>query len=777
MQAADPAPGAPAGRRLFVSYTAADRAWAEWVAWQLEAAGHQVRLQAWDFQPGANFVEQMNQALGWAERVVAVISDAYFASPYARDEWTAALVRGRGEPDRLLLVRVQPCTVPPLLANRVWVDLVGVDEATAGLRLMAAVAGARAKPTVAPVFPGGGEPGVPPRFPGVGAAISNLPPRNLGFVGRAGLLEVLHQRLAGGESAALVAAYGLGGVGKTQLALEYAHRHAGDYELVWWLTADSALSIVGGLAELAPRVGVAVEPDLEATAAAVIDVLGRRAGWLLVFDNADDPQVVARFLPAGGDGRVLVTSRNPTFGQLGARIPVEVLPTGEAAELLLARTHDPDRAAAVELATELDGLPLALAQAAGYCEQTSLDLGGYLARYRTRRAELLAKATPLGYPDPVTTTWQLNLDQLQHREPAAVELLRLCAFLAPEAIGLELLAAAPEKLPAVLAGVVVDELALDEAIAALYRFSLLRRDRNGLGVHRLVQQVVRDSLDTEQTRVWAGRAVELVLAAMPKEPQDPGGWPRCAVLVAHAQAAAGHARACAAASETTGALLNQVGVYLWSRAELAAARVSLDQALAIKEAAYGTDHPQVARTLGNLGNVLRELGELPDARQQLERALAIFEATYGPDHPEVARTLSNLGNVLGELGESPAARAHLERALAIKEATYGPDHPEVARTLSNLGAVLRQLGELPAARAHLERALAIKEAAYGPDHPEVARTLSDLGIVLDELGELPAARACQERALAILRETLGAQHDHTRHVERLLGELADRDEE
>jgi tetratricopeptide (TPR) repeat protein len=766
VQAEDPSsPVAAArspGQRLFVSYTASDRGWAEWIAWQLEAVGYRVELQAWDFHPGQHFIERMNQAAS-ADRVVAVLSDTYLASPYASEEWWAALLRGHGEPVRLLPVRVAACTLPPLLAGRIYVDLVGVDEAEAARRLRqgaaASVKGTRGKPAVAPAFPGGPDvpaAGTQPPFPGSGPAISNLPPRNLHFTGRATLLEALEEQLKVGV-AALVAAHGLGGVGKTQLALEYAHRHAHQYELVWWVAADMASPIVTGVGELAPRLGLAVEADLEATAARVVEALGRRSGWLLVFDNAEDPSQVDRFLPAGSGGHVLVTSRNPAFGQLGTKIEVAVLPAEEAVAFLLARSGDSDQVAARELAGELGGLPLALAQAAAYCEQTSLDLAGYLARYRSRRRELLARGALAGYPETVATTWRLNLEQVQLGTPAAVDLLRLCAFLAP-AIPLELLTAAPAVLPTALARVVADELATDELVAALHRFSLVRRGRSGLAVHRLVQAVVRDSLNREQASMWAGRAVRLVLAALPEDPEDPGGWPRYAALLAHAQTAAGHAHARAVGADATATLLYRVGAYLWSRVELPAARAALKQALAIISPVNGPHHPSVAAAVHMLGLVQRDLGDLTGARQRLEVALAINQAAYGPNHPEVANTLGDLGGVLEELGDLAGAHRHQERSLAMLEAAYGANHPHVAIAVGSLGNLLRKRGDLAGARRFRERALAITQAAFGPDHPRVALSLGNLGLVLEELGDLAGAHACHVRALAINEAAFGPDH-------------------
>ena len=388
------------------------------------------------------------------------------------------------------------------------------------------------------------------------------------------------------------------------------------------MLADAAPSILTGLAELASRLGLADEPDLEATATRVVEAPGRRPGWLLVFDNAE---------------------------------------------------------------------------AAAYCEQTSLDLAGYLARFRTRRRELLARGTPADYPWTVATTWRLNLEQVEAGAPAAAELLRLCAFLAPDAIPLELLAAAPAELPATLAKVVGDGLAMDELVAALHRFSLMRRDRSGLAVHRLVQAVVRDSRTTGQARQWAERTVRLVLEALPGDPQDPGGWPRYAALLAHAQTAAAHARARNAALHVTAALLYQVGGYLWSRAELAAARVALEQTLAITAPAGGPGHPLAAAAMHLLGLVVRDLGDLDGARQRLELALVASQAAHGPGHPDTANALGDLGGVLEELGDLDGAYRHQERALAMFEAAYGPDDPRTAASLNNLGLVLEEQGDLAAA--------------------------------------------------------------------------------
>jgi TIR domain len=251
------------GRDFFISYTGVNRPWAEWIAVQLEAAGYSTVLQAWDFRPGSDFLHQMQQATTTAGRTIAVLSPAYFGSEFGEAEWRAAFVKDpTGELGLLLPVRVQPCEPPGLLASRVYVDLVNTDEATAKRLLLAGVDRSGARPTTAP-FPGvaAGGPGAPEvmRFPGQGSEVSNLPARNPNFSGRDELLERLHASLQAGSAAAVVptgAVHGLGGVGKTELAVEFAHRFASDYDIAWWVPAELPTSATASLAALAGRLGV-----------------------------------------------------------------------------------------------------------------------------------------------------------------------------------------------------------------------------------------------------------------------------------------------------------------------------------------------------------------------------------------------------------------------------------------------------------------------------------------------------------------------------------------
>jgi tetratricopeptide (TPR) repeat protein len=763
---------------FFISYNSADRQWAEWIAWQLEEAGYTTVLQAWDFRPGSNFVLEMQRAATEAERTIAVLSPDYLGARFTQPEWAAAFAQDpTGEKGTLLPVRVRECDLKGLLPQIIYIDLVGLEEAAAKDALLAGVSRARAKPTAPPGFPGIITRSVPqrPRFPGALPSTWNIPLlRNPNFTGRESLLAELRAALTSGQPAALTQAIsGLGGVGKTQLAVEYAYRHAADYDVVWWVRAEEPATLAADYASLAGPLGLPQkeEPDQRVVVEAVRRWLGQNAGWLLVFDNAPGPAQVRDYLPQAATGHVLITSRSPVWRGVASPLTVQVMERPESVDFLLKRTGQADEEAADALAEALGDLPLALEQAGAYVEASGGTLSGYLRLFRRRHRELLRRGKPsTDYPDTVATTWELSFQQVQQASPAGADLLSLCAFLAPDDIPRNLLSEGAQHLPQPLADAVVDALAFDEALAALRRYSLVEVGGDALSVHRLVQAVACDRLPEKAQRTWAEAAAGLVNSVFPSGIQtDMQTWPHCARLLPHALAAAGHAEALEVASEATARLLNQAGLYLQGRAEFAEARAASERALAIDEAVFGPDHPKVATMVNNLGLVLRDLGDLAGAREALQRALAIWEKQLGPDHPNVASALNNLGMVLQDLGDLAGAGAAFERALAIWEKQLGPDHPNVASAVNNLGSVLRDLGDLAGARAAFERALAIDEAAFGHDHLKVATAVNNLGIVLRDLGDLAGAWAAFERALAIFEKALGADHPNVATLVNNLG--------
>jgi tetratricopeptide (TPR) repeat protein len=578
--------------------------------------------------------------------------------------------------------------------------------------------------------------------------------RNVSFTGREGLLEELHQALTRGAAVALT---GLGGIGKTQLALEYAYRHRDEYRVVWWVRAEDGATLAADYAGLAAALGLAEREAREqaVVVAAVRLWLEQNTGWLLVFDNAGSRAAVRDYVPQG-QGAVIITSREPVWSGVATPLGLAVLAPEEAVAFLCKRTGDTDAAAAASLAEVLGRLPLALEQAAAYIEDTGGSLQHYRELFEEHHAALLQQGRlSTEYPDTVATTWALSIGKV---DEAARALLNLCAFFAPEGIPLDAIRQEAGGLPSPLDSVAADAVRLDSAIAGLLRFSLIGRQGEDLSVHRLVQAVVREQLEDAERQAWAAAAVGLLNTRFPFESDDVRTWRVCARLLTHALQAGQWAEAFAAAPEATARLLNQAGLYLQARAEFTGARALLERALRIGEAALGAEHPTVAAYANNLGDLLRVQGDFAGARALFERALRIGETALGMEHPRVAIRAGNLGLVLQAQGDFAGARALYERALRIDEAVYGPDHPDVGTDVNNLGGVLQAQGDLAGARALFERALRIGEAALGAKHPTVATYANNLGLVLRAQGDFAGARVLFERALRIDEAAYGPDH-------------------
>jgi tetratricopeptide (TPR) repeat protein len=620
---------------FFVSYTSADRAWAEWIAWQLEAEGYTVIIQAWDFEPGDNFVARMRDALEHAERTLALVSAAYLASPYCTDEWTGAFLHDSGGRNRLLQVRIEDCEVPRLLRAQVYIDLVGLPREQARRRLLAEVKRGRRKPPTEPGFPHDSAEKAGPRFPGRHLEVTNLPPRNPDFTGRGALLTELHQTLTAGGVTAVVQAttvHGLGGVGKTHLALEYAHRYASHYDVIWWVPAEQPVAIPGLLAGLARRLGVPAQTIQAELLASLWDVLRERDRWLLIYDNAEGPRELAPYRPPGGHGTVLITSRAPTWGRETATVRLDVLDRDEAVLFLRRRTGSKDTEVLASLAGLLGNLPLALEQAAAYMDEAHVTPADYLVLYRQCGEELLALGEPLTTEQTIFTTWQVALNRVR-TTPGAKDLLTLCAFLSPDGIPRAQLAERAETLPMSLRRVVSRPLLYRQAASALGRYSLVTVTADSLIVHRLVQTVVRSSLSSRKQRSWAAIAVRLVAAAFPRDCDRVATWPVCALLLSHALAVVDHAQTFRIESKPSARLIYEAGLYLWSRGQYQQALMLHEHTLRTFRRVVGGEHPETLVSMNNLATTLQALGDLQGAHYLYEQTLAASQDALGKIHP------------------------------------------------------------------------------------------------------------------------------------------------
>jgi tetratricopeptide (TPR) repeat protein len=754
-------------KEFFISYTKADQSWAEWIAWQLEQEGYTTVIQAWDFFAGSNFVSNMQNATADTDCTIAVISPAFFTSPYTEAEWTSAFASDpTGAKCKFVMVRVEDVELAGLLKSRVYIDLVGLTAKEASERLFKQLKDDRAKPDKPPVFPGLDDKSkaIVPRFPGELPPIWNIPfRRNPNFTGRDEYLSKLESELKSGSYTALTQAIrGMGGIGKTQIALEYAYRYSTNYQAIWWIRAEDERTLAANYAAFAIKANLPEKdaPEEQVVINAVQDWLEHNQKWLLIFDNAVRPEDVKPFLPKGASGHVLITSRHQAWEKLCRSFSIDIWPRKESVEFLINRTRDKNRSSAHSVAEELGDLPLALEQAAAFMNESGMGFDEYLELYQTRRNELWDEENPpIDYPDTVGTTWSLAIEKVQEEASAGALVLNLCAYLAPDEILRSLISGASEYLPEELSVHVNDSLALNKGIKALNQYSLVKAQPDSLSVHRLVQVVARDRLTTEEQKTYSEAAVQAVNDIFPSEGYgDIEVWPQCALLRSHGNVVIEHAIAMEVGLEPTADLLNSIALYLLGRASYSNAEQLFRCALEIYETQFEPGHPSIATSQSNLALALQDLGKYSEAKPLFHRALEIRETQLGADHPSVAQSLNNLASLLQDQGNYSEAGPLYRRALEIRETQLGANHPDVAQSLNDLASLLKVQGNYSEAEPLLRRALDIYETQLGGDHPDVAQSLNNLASLLQAQGNYSEAEPLYRRALDIYEKQLEADH-------------------
>ena len=770
---------------FFISYTGSDRQWAEWIAWQLEkTGGYSTVIQAWDFNAGGNFILEMHRAAKETDRTIAVLSSRYLESLYAQPEWAAALVQDPTGSKRLLIpIRIEDVQPDGLLAPLIYIDLAGLSESVAKDRLLKEIrqtlSNDSARPETVPDFPGSNLHSMKkePRFPGTLPPVWNLPRRNPHFTGRVQLLEDIRESLNKEHNTALTQAlYGLGGIGKTQLAMEYAWQQSASYEFVWWLRAEAPSSLIADYIALATELELpeSNEPEQELVVQAMRKWLDKHSGWLLIFDNAKDAKSIRNYLPESSGGHVLITSRNQDWRAFGKPLSIEVWNRNEAIAFLQKRTGQLDEKAADKLAEALGDLPLALEQAAAYIETRTKTYAEYLDLFNSRRKELWEREEPpAGYFHTIATTWSLAFDEIKS-VPMAKELLSLCSMAAPDTIPKALLETALESYEQdAESRVIIDSFTLDDAVAALRSYSLITPDTEKVSTHRLVQAVVRDRMNKDELARYRDAMIEaLSIRFSDKAYKSPDCWPECAILLPHAQVLLEDVSYDQDESWQERALLiNNIGEYHHGRAVYAEAEPLFRRALEIRGNKLGSEHPDVAYSLNNLAFVLKAKGNLAEAEPLFHRALAMREEKLVPDHLDIAISLNNLAGLLKAKGNLVEAEPLYRRSLAMREEKLGPEHPDVATSLNNLAALLREKGDLAEAEPLFHRALAIREDKLGPDHPDVAQSLNNLAALLHEKGNYVEAETLYRRALQINEDKLGLDHPYVANILNNLAEL------
>ncbi|MFC8228106.1 FxSxx-COOH system tetratricopeptide repeat protein [Streptomyces sp. NPDC057287] len=577
--------------------------------------------------------------------------------------------------------------------------------------------------------------------------MGNVPPKNPNFTGRESLLAAVERQLREDETTAVLphALHGMGGVGKSQIAVEYVYRHSGEFNVIWWIPSEQENLVLGALADLARSLGLEVGPQANAAVPAVREAL--RTGkpfdnWLLVFDNAEDIEVVRNYFPNGGPGKIIVTSRNREWERVATPLSVDVFDRDESIALLQRRARGLSSGDADRLASALGDLPLAVEQAGAWHAATGMPVDEYLNLLEERRPEILDLAPSPDYPLPVAAVWDISLGRLSQDNPAARQLLEICACMAPEPIPLNLfrggrnVEVTPELDP-----VLRDPLLLARATRDLSKLSLVRLDHKTatLQMHRLMQNVIVARMDPDE-RARMTRAAHLLLTtAKPGAPASPDQWPAYQAILPHVIASG-------AVESSDGWVRDLVYdmvffLYYWGAHESGAAQARL--AWSAWRAQSGDEDLHVIRITKLLGFYLRLLGRPEEAILHNERALAISRGTQIPDE-ELVDSMWQMAGALRYRGDFRQARELAEEAFTRASDLFGPEDPTTLSAAHDYGVTLRLNGSFALAREIDEETVRQRELLYGPVNGLTLNTLNGLAIDLREAGDYLGARALQE---------------------------------
>ncbi|MFC5835809.1 FxSxx-COOH system tetratricopeptide repeat protein [Nonomuraea insulae] len=594
-----------------------------------------------------------------------------------------------------------------------------------------------------------------------------IPPQNKNFTGREELLDRLRSGIMG-EITAVVphALHGFGGVGKTQMAVEYAYRFRSEYDVVWWVPSDQPDLVRSTLAQLAPHLDLpsATTTGAEDAANAVLGALQRGepySRWLLIFDNADEPEDINEVIPRG-PGHVLITSRNHRWEGVVETVAVDVFTRSESVEFLKKRVRKAiDGEDASRLADELGDLPLALEQAGALQAETGMPVQQYLQLLAERTSQLLGEKKPTDYPVSMTAAWALSVAKLTENLPEAVELLRCCAFFGPEPIPREVFAPVDDDaIRPMIAEVVADPLRLSRAIGSLGRYALVRVDNTSrtIQVHRLIQALLRDELDAGTHKHIRAEVHALLAGAAADNPTDPVTWPRYLELLAHATSAGVAESRSPAVREFAIRLLR----YLRASGNYASAQETAKRLVEQWGKDSGVNNVDVLRARSQLGSILRELGEYGDAYELDTATLEAMQREAGADHEETLVLVNGIGADLRAKGEFLMARNHDDDSLRRHEMVFGEGAPRTLQVVNSLALDYALISDYQAARRLHDRAYRAQRVP-GMEITRVGMlgSMSGLARAVRLCGDYTEACDLGEDAYSYGMDQLGGEHPWT----------------
>jgi tetratricopeptide (TPR) repeat protein len=806
-------PSAP-GEHFTISYAGFNRPWAAWISHQLERLGHRTTTLRWDPGPVDPLADALRDLLQAPGRVLLLLDNWYFRlGPRTKQEWTSALREVvPANVDRLAAVSVATDPLPSTVAALRPVDLRDLAAPEARRRLLRLLG-------IDPARPGpAGDDSTAPRFPHDPPAIRRVPRRNDGFTGRDPLLDELHEALgSAGPEGARCSLYGISGVGKSQIAQEYAHRFGNAYDVVYWVNANYRGTAREQLAALATQLGLPVGEEIGDRIRALHEALrtGQPYGrWLLIFDGADYMDQVDDLIPEGR-GHVLVTTltRDWSAARRAREIHVQPFLREESVAYALRRTPRLTRQEADDLADAVEDLPLILAQTTAWLDANPMPTRDYIALIRRGEPSKVGIGLSDQYSMSFQTSWSITLNTLRERAEGAAELLKLLVFFAPENIPVRLIQSARARdLPPHLAALAADPIGWHTALRRLSEATAVRLDYetspgqetlvDNVQMHKLYHGFLRNDLSESERDTLSAVASRILVGADPRQPSEPNHWSRYANLFPHLK----HSGALDSSDEDVQDLVLNCINYARARGEYQTGLSLCEQALArwrsyvpptsrvmrhamlqhsnllrrsgrFQEAeAVGREgvrafegrpasDPDLLSARNALGGALMALSRLDEAHELYDDMFRQYLGTVGPEHPRTLQARENLGTALGLLGRYDEARKTFEENAAIRTQLFREENLVTLHSNLNLAWTLRLLGRYVEATSRQELNLRLHRDRLGPNNPETMRAEHNLALCRRRQGDLTGAESLLRDVVTRSVRVQGPQHPNTLMVQ------------
>ncbi|MET7857122.1 FxSxx-COOH system tetratricopeptide repeat protein [Streptomyces sp. NPDC005318] len=752
-----------------ISFAGFNRAWAAWIGDRLERRGVHVVYQRWDPQDDATLEESLQDLMLAPGRILVVLSEWYFQlGPRSHDEWNRALRHVVAvDRERFAAVSLTTSALPAAASVFGAADLTNVGAAEAERRMLVSLSlPTDPLPDQADTRPG-------PRFPADTPEVwGGVPRRNTRFTGRERLLgDTYHAFQRAGRGAGVVTFHGMSGVGKTQLAAEYVYRFGSEYDVVWWVPADRRALYRQKLAELAPELGLPTGAEYGERLRAVRDSLRRGdpySHWLLVLDGADEPEHIWDLVPTG-PGHVLITSRNPEWGEHNSNlVEVPVYSRDESVSFIRRRAPRLTPSDADQLAEALEDLPLLLDQTAGWLNDSDMSVEEYIELLAGGIDQDVVKVSA-DFPLAFQTAWSILLNKLRETVPESVDLLRLCSFFAPGSIPVRLLKDMPSgDLPEQLAGLMNDPLLWNRAISQLRQYSVVRLESHessgdevsiageSVYLHRMVHQIIGKDMPERDREEFAGVVRRALTAADPGRPIDSRQWPAYAEITPHLK----WADVLNSADPAVHTLVLNCLRYMYFSGEYRAGIKLAGRAMTAWKELLGETHPRIWDLTYNYANLLRSVGNYEETAAMEQAAVDHLRRERGEKDLEFLRASNGLAADLRGLGKYEDALELSQRLVNSYREILGDDSRTITAQ-NNLAISLRLLGRYEESRELNRRTLDKHRDRLGHRHGWTLSSEINYSTDLRLLGRYAEAESLQARSTGMHHIVLGQDNPQT----------------